>query len=183
MDVLDILLFKFDHNSYFVKCVFGSKNYICQFNNPTLYLVVLTWLRQLQQCFFRYNDMQDKKDWNKHRRYCGTTSKVHGNTPTLSNINMSWVRNEQLTLVTDLSFFEQNELKTNVVASFKEWAARILEPDFPQSLLEAKQDTRASKPSQFFLTDGLFSWEHPFFRLLPPCHVSSLPYNKCNILS
>jgi hypothetical protein len=47
MDVLDILLNKTDHNSYFGKCVFGSKNYICQFNNPTLYLVVLTWLRQL----------------------------------------------------------------------------------------------------------------------------------------
>ncbi len=30
--------------------------------------------------------------------------------------------------------------------------------------------------------DGLFSWEHPFVRLLPPCHVSSLPYDKCNIL-
>ena len=31
-------------------------------------------------------------------------------------------------------------------------------------------------------TDGLYSWELPFVRLLLPCYVSSLPYNKCNIL-
>ncbi len=104
--------------------------------------------------------MQDKKDWNKHGRYCGTTSKVRGNAPTLSNINMSWVRNKQPTLVTDLSFFKPNEIRTDVVISLEEWAARILEPDFPQSLVEANEgkDTsarfaRANLPSQFNLTE------------------------------
>jgi hypothetical protein len=161
MDVLEILLNKTSHNSYFGKSVFGGKQYICQFNNPMLYLVVLTWLCQLQQCFFHYNDIQDKKDRNKYGRYCGTASKVRGNAPTLSNINMSRVRNKQLTPVMDLSFFKPNEIRTDVVTSLEEWAARILEPDFLQSLAEAKKDTdssarcvRANEPSQFILTDA-----------------------------
>jgi hypothetical protein len=159
MDVLDILLNKTDHMSYFGKCIFGSKQYIRQFNNPTLYLVVLTWLRQLQQGFFSYNDHQDNKDWNKYGRHYGTNSKVSGNVPTLSNINMSKVRTEKSNLVTDLSFFKPNDVRTDVVTSFEEWAARILKPNFPQSLAEAKKDKdtsarfeRARKPSQFKLT-------------------------------
>jgi hypothetical protein len=110
MDVLDILLNKTDHMSYFGNCVFGSTKYICQSNNPMLYLVVLTWLRQLQQGFFTYNDHQDNKDWNKYGRYYCTNSKVSGNEPTLSNINMSRVRTKKSTLVMDLSFFKPDDI-------------------------------------------------------------------------
>jgi hypothetical protein len=42
MGVLDILFNKTEHNSYFVKNVFGSKQKIAQAKNPMLYLVVLT---------------------------------------------------------------------------------------------------------------------------------------------
>ena len=48
-----------------------------------------------------------------------------------------------------------------MVTSFKEWASRILKPNFPQSLAEANKDTdtnaqfeHARKPSQFKLTDN-----------------------------
>ncbi len=94
MRVLDILFNKTEHNSYFVKNVFGSKHKITQAKNPMLYLVVLTWLRQLQQCFYEYNEVNMAKDWNSHGHYCGTTTKVAQNAPTLSNINMSQVRSE-----------------------------------------------------------------------------------------
>jgi hypothetical protein len=57
MKVLDILFTKTEHNSYFTKIDFGSRKRILQSDNPTLYLVVLTWLRQLQQCFYEYNDV------------------------------------------------------------------------------------------------------------------------------
>jgi hypothetical protein len=86
MRVLDILFNKTEHNSYFVKNVFGSKQKTTQAENPMLYLVVLTWLRQLQQCFYECNDVHKAKDWNRHGRYCGTTNKVAQNAPTLSNI-------------------------------------------------------------------------------------------------
>ena len=73
---------------------------------------------------------------------------------------MSKVRTKKSTLVTDLSFFKPDDVWTDVVTSFEEWAARILKPNFPQSLAEAKKDTdtsarfvRARKPSQFKLTD------------------------------
>ena len=152
MDVLDILLNKTDHMSYFGKCVFRSTKYTRQSNNPTLYLIVLTWLSQLQQGFFTYNDHQDNKDWSKYGHYYVTNLK---NIPTLSNINMSKVRTEKSTIVTDLTFFKPDDVRTDVVTSFKEWAARILKPNLPQSLAEAKKDTdtkawfeRARKPSQ-----------------------------------
>ena len=106
MKVLEILLNKNKHNSYFGKYVFGGKQNIHQFNNPTLYLVVLTWLRQLQQCFFEYTDLHPPKDWNRYGCYCNTPSKVHGNAPTLSNINMSQVKNKNMTIVTDLSYLK-----------------------------------------------------------------------------
>ncbi len=77
--------------------------------NPTLYLVVLTWLCQLRQCFYEYNEVNMAKDWNRHERYCGTTTKVAQNAPTLSNINMSQVRSEKKNIVLDLSYFKPNE--------------------------------------------------------------------------
>jgi hypothetical protein len=49
------------------------------------------------------------KDWNRHERYCGTTTKVAQNAPTLSNINMSQVRSEKKNIVLDLSYFKPNE--------------------------------------------------------------------------
>jgi hypothetical protein len=49
MKVLNTLFDKAKHNSYFNKIVFGSKQKIKHMKNPTLCLVILTWLRQLQQ--------------------------------------------------------------------------------------------------------------------------------------
>ncbi len=159
MRVLDILFNKTEHNSYFGKKVFRSKQKITQSDNPTLYLVVLTWLRQLQQCFYEYNDVNHGKDWNTHGRYCGTTAKVAQNAPTLSNINMSPVRSERKNIFSDLNFFKPNEDQKDVVASLKQWAAMLLEPDISMILKEAKRDedtrarfSRAKKPSWFFHT-------------------------------
>ncbi len=117
MRVLNILLNKTEHNSYFVKNVFGSKQKITQAKNPTIYLVVITWLHQLQQCFYEYNDVHKAKGWNRHGRYCGTTTKVAQNAPTLSNINMSPVRSDKKNIISDLSYFKPNEDQKDVVAS------------------------------------------------------------------
>ncbi len=159
MRVLDILFNKTEHNSYFVKNVLGSKQKITQAKNPTLYLVVLTWLSQLQQCFYEYNDVHKAKDWNRHGRYCGATTKVAHNAPTLSNINMSPVRSVKKNIISDLSYFKPNEDQKDVVASLKQWAAMLLKPDISIILKEENMDedtrerfSRAKKPSEFSIT-------------------------------
>jgi hypothetical protein len=161
MRVLDILFNKTEHNSYFVKNVFGSKQKNTQAKNLMLYLVVLTWLRQLQQCFYEYNEVNMANNWNRHGHgcYCGTTTKVAQNAPTLSNINMSPVRSEKKNIVPDLSYFKPNEDQKDVVASLKQWAAMLLKPDIPMVLKEENMDedtckrfSCAKKPSKFSIT-------------------------------
>jgi len=67
-----------------------------------LYLVVLTWVRQLQQCFYEITDVHPGKDWNKHA---------------LSNINMSPVKSEKKYVVLELSYFKPSEDRKDVVTS------------------------------------------------------------------
>ena len=194
IDVLELLRNKTDNSSYFGKSSFGGKIYICQFNNPTLYLVVLMRLRQLQQCFFWYNGIQDSKDWKKYGRFCGTASKFNGNVPILlANIDMSTVRNERLTLVGDLKYFKPNEIRMDVVTSLEEWAARILEPDFAQSLTEARKDkdtsarfAHANDPSEFILTEDDYkttgvneSDDQPTISTSPDIHKHEPKNNFC----
>jgi hypothetical protein len=57
--------------------------------NPTLYLVMLMWWRQLQQCFFEKGEQDTLRDWNKYRQYYGTGTGFVSGRATLSNINLS----------------------------------------------------------------------------------------------
>jgi hypothetical protein len=50
--MLDLLFDKTDHNSYFGKLNLGSKEKFKTLNNSSLYLLILTWLRQLQEYFY-----------------------------------------------------------------------------------------------------------------------------------
>ena len=50
--ILTILFQKTQHNSYFAKLLLGSKANFEKMPNAILPLVVLTWLRQLQEYFF-----------------------------------------------------------------------------------------------------------------------------------
>jgi hypothetical protein len=72
--VFAILFNKTDHNSYFTKLNFRSKKKIKSMHNYTLPLVVLTWLRQLQQFFFMQKERDTKGDWNNYGKYWGTSS-------------------------------------------------------------------------------------------------------------
>ncbi len=65
LKVLDTLFDKTKLNSYFDKINFGSKQLFRHMKNPTLYVVILTWLRHLQQCFFETSDLDPARDWNK----------------------------------------------------------------------------------------------------------------------
>jgi hypothetical protein len=65
MKALNTLFDKTEHNSYLDKVIFGSKQKFKHMKNPTLCLVILTWLWQLQQCFFEKSEQDPLRDWNK----------------------------------------------------------------------------------------------------------------------
>jgi hypothetical protein len=92
LKVLDTLLDKTKHNSYFENINFGSQQKFRHHKNLTLYLVLLMWLQHLQQCFFEKSEQDPLRDRNKYRRYYGTGTGFISGRPTLSNINMSTVK-------------------------------------------------------------------------------------------
>ncbi len=67
---MTILFSKTLHNSYFTKLPFGSKANFEKMPNALLPLIILTWLRQLQEYFFEINDSKEAADWNKYGKYC-----------------------------------------------------------------------------------------------------------------
>jgi hypothetical protein len=67
--VLDFLFYKTDHNSYFTKLNFGSKEKFKSMHNYTLPLFVLMWLRQLQQFFFAQKERDTKGNWKDYGKY------------------------------------------------------------------------------------------------------------------
>jgi hypothetical protein len=146
LKLLDTLFDKTKHNSYFVKITFGSKQKFKHTKNHTLCLGILTWLRQLQQCFFEKSEEETLRDWNKYGWYYGTGTGFISGRPTLSNINMSTVKSETCTPLTDVSYFKPNKERDHVVTSLKEsWAARLLKPDITDILKVVKRDSNTKR--------------------------------------
>jgi hypothetical protein len=121
---------------------------------------MLTWLQQLQQCFFENSEQDSLRDWNKYGLYSGTGTGFVSGGATLSNISMSTVKSETRTPVTDVSYFKPNEERDDNLTSLEEWATRLLKPDITDLLKVAKRDSgtkrrfkRAKKPPNFQLTD------------------------------
>ncbi len=63
----------------------------------------------------------------------------------MSYINMSTVKSETSTPVTDVSFFKPNEERDDVVTSLEEWAAQLLKPYITDVLKVAKRDSDTKK--------------------------------------
>jgi hypothetical protein len=128
--------------------------------NPTLCLVMLMWLEQLQQCPFEKSEQDPLRDWNKYGWYYGTSNGFISGRPMLSNIVMSTVKSETRTPVTDMSYFKPNKERDDVVTSLEEWAARLLELNITDILKVLKKNSNtkrrflhAKKPTNFQLTD------------------------------
>jgi hypothetical protein len=73
--LLTILFDRTLQNGYFAKLPFGSRDIFAKMTNTTLALVVLTWLRQLQEYFYKIGDANENGDWNVHRKYCPVKAK------------------------------------------------------------------------------------------------------------
>ncbi len=84
--------------------------------------------------------------------------------PRLSNINMSTVKSEMRTPVTDVPYFKPNKERDDIITSLKEWTARLLNPDITDILKVAKRyrNTKrrfqcAENPTNSQLTDINFT--------------------------
>ena len=124
---VDVLFDSTDHSSYFGKHSFGSKTKFDTSIDPILYLVVLTWSRQLQQFFFEIDDTDVRRDWNKYGRYYGT-QKLNKGDFGLGYMHMSRADSTEKTLISHISCFRPDETKKDVISSLEEWAARLLQP-------------------------------------------------------
>jgi hypothetical protein len=134
--MLDLLFDKTEHNSYFGKMNFGSKEKFKTATNSSLYLLILTWLRQLEQYFYNFDGNDDfDGEWNDHGKYYATTSMMKP--APLANIHMA-KEDEILTNITDVSFFEPTH-RDGVCVSLEEWGAKIFEPHDKQVLRDAKR--------------------------------------------
>jgi hypothetical protein len=134
--ILDLLFDKTEHNSYFGKMNFGSKEKFKTATNSSLYLLLLTWLRQLEQYFYDFDGNDDfDGDWNEYGKYYATTS-IMKHAP-LANIHMV-DEDEIVTNIKDVSFFEPTH-RDGVCVSLEEWGARIFEPHDKHVLKDAKR--------------------------------------------
>jgi hypothetical protein len=67
--LLTILFDRTLHNGYFAKLTFGRRDKFAKMTNITLPLVVLRWLCQLQEYFYKIGDTNENRDWNTHGKY------------------------------------------------------------------------------------------------------------------
>jgi hypothetical protein len=89
--------------------------------NQSLSLVVLTWLHQLQQ-FFCDKKITTYGDWNKHKKYCGTTTNRMGKSAPLANIIFcSYDKQQVLVPILSVEAFNPAEGKEGVCTSLDEW--------------------------------------------------------------
>jgi hypothetical protein len=140
--MLDLLFDHTKHNSYFNKLNFGSKEKFKTLNNSSLYLLILMWLRHLEEYYYSWEGNGDfRSDWNKYGKYFGTSSTLKA--APLANINMAQAT-EQQRPVTHVQFFEADD-RVGVCPSLEEWGARIFTPDIPQILHDAKIECKKTK--------------------------------------
>jgi hypothetical protein len=102
---------------FFINTAPSTKQTFLQRNNTTLSLVILTWLRQLQQFFLNKNTIKNG-DWNIFGQYCGTTQNLLKNTAPLVNINFSkYSIQNNLTQITQVKHFKPFKEKKGVYTS------------------------------------------------------------------
>ncbi len=139
---LDLLFDKTEHNSSFGKLNFGSKEKFKTLNNSSLYVLILTWLRQLEQYFYSFKCNGDSLgDWNKYGKYYGTPSMLKA--APLANIYMEQA-NENRTPVTDVTFFGPDH-RDGVCVSLEEWGAKNFTPYNAGKLRDAKSGCDKTK--------------------------------------
>ena len=137
-DILEILLNTTAHSSYFSKLHFGKKKKFLHIDKPILYLVVLTWLRQLQQYFFNQNETDIKRDWHKKFGRYFATNTTNKN-KLLGYIHMSKANDRNPKPVESFKCFIPSK-KSDCITSLLQWAALILSQDISLACIRAPQE-------------------------------------------
>ncbi len=126
-ELLDVLFTKTLHSGYWSCVQFGARTKFFEGSNGILSLVVLTWLRQLQQFFLNDEHGHNNGDWNNLEKYTGVTTNPMKDTTLLANINFSAAAKPKvLTQITNVDQFKPKEDITGVCTSLEEWTLRIL---------------------------------------------------------
>jgi hypothetical protein len=127
--LLEILFNKTEHNSYFGKLPFGKKTKFLKMESTTIPLVILTWLRQLQEHFYRQPTLSKSNDWSDHGRYCNARSPLAVKKG-VNNIYMATAAGGPLHKMTSFDDVKPNNKDSDVVIkSLYDWSVRILHRD------------------------------------------------------
>ena len=125
---LNILFDKTEHCSYFEKLPFGKKNRFEKMDNTTIPLVILTWLRQLQEHVFKQPDLSSQADWSDLGRYIaqpiGKAVKKGVNHVHMANATSAAVH--RMKSFDNIKPKKKGKGTDKVVRSLFEWADRIL---------------------------------------------------------
>ena len=98
--------------------------------NALLPLIILTWLRQLQEYFFEINDSKEAADWNKYGKYCAVrASQVDKDFP-LDSMHMMKANSSGNVKVESFEYIKPDQANNKlVIKSLEEWASNILYRD------------------------------------------------------
>jgi hypothetical protein len=144
--LLTILFQKTLHSRYFAKLPFGSKANFEKMPNTILPLVVLTWLRQLQEHFYEISDNKESGDWNVQGKYCAVRTKHVSKDFPLDNVHMMKANSTSLVKVESVTCIKLDGKHTKgVVKSLEEWAAKILcwdNNDYVRNIANSDNETK-----------------------------------------
>jgi hypothetical protein len=113
--------------------------------NTTLALVVLKWLRQLQEYFYKIGNANENGDWNVHKKYCPFKAKHVSREFSLDNMYMIKANSTAVTKITSVQWItSDNKNSKQVVTSPEEWAAKTLcwDNDYVQNLANTDEETK-----------------------------------------
>ena len=99
--------------------------------NTTIPLVILTWLRQLEDHFYQQSPKSKSIDWNDKGRYCNAQQKFAVKKE-VNNIYMSKATETKLHKITSFEEISPNKKDGDlVIKSLMDWSVRILHQDLP----------------------------------------------------
>ncbi len=103
---LTILFDRTLHNGYFAKLPLGSRDKFAKITNITLPLVVLTWLCQLQEYFYKIGDTNEDGDWNTHGKYAPVKARHVTREFPLDNMHMMKANSTAVAKITSVQLSE-----------------------------------------------------------------------------
>jgi hypothetical protein len=133
------------HSGYFGKLPFGSKDKFEKMPNTILPLVVLTWLRQLQEYFYEIGDNKESGDSNVHGKYCAIKARHVSKDFPLDNMHMMKANSTSVVKVDSVTYIKPDGKHYKIVVkSLEEWAAKIIcwNNDYVQNIAKLDDKTK-----------------------------------------